>query len=102
MDTFFKTELTYNAILGPFLSNPLCCESEFFPLYTVEKDNTSRRVIVDLNWPYGTSVNSGIDKDVYLGENVSLTYPTIDTLTSIIVSKGPGALMFKTSFVQGL
>ena len=53
-------------------------------------------MIVDLSWPEGTSVNSGIDKDVYLGDDVSLTYPTIDTLTSIIISKGPGALMFKT------
>ena len=62
----------------------------------MEKDETSRRVIVDLSWPEGISVNSGIDKDVYLGDDVSLTYPTIDTLTSIIISKGPGALMFKT------
>ena len=43
-----------------------------------------------------TSVNSGIDKDVYLGDDVSLTYPTIDTLTSIFIPEGPGALMFKT------
>ena len=54
-------------------------------------------MIVDLSWPDGTSVNSRIDKDVYLGEKVSLTYPTIDMLTSIIVSKGPWALMFNTN-----
>ena len=96
VDKFIETELSYNALLGPFSGNPFCCSLAVSPLNTVEKDETSRRVIVDLSWPEGTSVNSGIDKDVYLGDDVSLTYPTIDTLTSIIISKGPGALMFKT------
>ena len=45
-------------------------------------------MIVDLSWQEGTSVNSGIDKDVYFGDDVSRTYPTIDTFTSVIISKG--------------
>ena len=44
-------------------------------------------MIVDLSWQLGTSVNSGIDKEVYFGDNVSLTYLTIDTFTSVIISK---------------
>ena len=96
VDKFIETELSYNAILGPFPGNPLYYDLAFSLLITVEKDETSRRVIVDLSWPDGTSVNSDINKGVYLGKNVSFTYPTIDTLTSIIVSKGLGALMFKT------
>ena len=47
----------------------------FTGLNTAEKDETSRRVIVDLSWREGTSVYSCIDKDVYLGDDVSLTYP---------------------------
>ena len=43
-------------------------------------------MIVDFSWQEGTSVNSCIDKDVYFGNDVSLTYPTIDTLTSVIIS----------------
>ena len=35
------------------------------PLNTVKKDEVSRRVIVDLSWPEDTSVNSGIDKNVF-------------------------------------
>ena len=69
LDKFIETEFS----LGPFLSNPLCCDLAI----TAEKNETTRRVSVDLSWPYGTSVNSGIDKDIYLGENVSLTYPTL-------------------------
>ena len=51
---------------------------------------------MDLSWPEGTSVNSGIDKNVYLGETISLLYPSLDSLTAIIVKKGPGTLLFKT------
>ena len=45
-------------------------------------------MIVDLSWQESTSVNSGIDKDVYFGDDVSLTYPTINMFTSVIISKG--------------
>ena len=39
-----------------------------------------RRVIVDCSWPIGASLNDGIDKFVYQGEKIQLTYPTIDNL----------------------
>ena len=96
VDSFMQTELSYNAISGPFDSNPFSCDLAISPLDTVEKDEVSRRVIVDLSWPEGTSVNTGIDKNVYLGETISLLYPSLDSLTAIIVKKGPGALLFKT------
>jgi hypothetical protein len=38
-----------------------------------------RRVIVDLSFsPEGLAVNDGISKDLYLGEKVSVHYPTVD------------------------
>ena len=49
VDKFIETELSYNALLGPFSGNPLCCSLAVSPLNTVEKDETSRRVIVDLS-----------------------------------------------------
>ena len=51
-------------------------------------------MIVDLSWYEGTSVNSGIDKDVYFGDDVSLMYSTIDTFTSVIISKGIDISLF--------
>ena len=74
VDSFIQTELNYKAISGPFDSNPFSCHLAISLLNTVEKDEVSRRVIVDLSWPEGTSVNSGIDKNVYLGETISLLY----------------------------
>ena len=41
-------------------------------------------------------MNSGIDKNVYMGETISLLYPSLDSLTAFIVKRGPGALIFKT------
>ena len=35
-------------------------------------------------------------ENLYLGETISLLYPSLDSLTAIIVKKGPGALLFKT------
>ena len=66
------------------------------PLNTVPKrDSDERRVIVDLSWPCGTSVNDGIPSDSFLGEPISLTYPTIDSIVDAVISLGPGCLLYK-------
>ena len=65
-------------------------------LNTVPKrDSAERRVIVDLSWPCGTSVNDGIPSDSFLGEPISLTYPTIDSIVDAVISLGPGCLLYK-------
>ena len=45
-----------------------------------KKDSTDRRIIMDCSWPIGSSLNDGIDKDVYMGNRIKLSYPTIDKL----------------------
>ena len=65
-------------------------------LNTVPKrDSDERRVIVDLSWPCGSSVNDGIPGDSFLGEPISLTYPTIDSIVDAVISLGPGCLLYK-------
>ena len=41
-----------------------------------------RRVMIDLSWPTGASVNASIDKDTYLNSPFALTFPTVDDITS--------------------
>ena len=53
------------------------------------------QVIVDLTWPYSTSVNDGIPSDSFLGEPISLSYPTIDSIVDAVISLGPGCLLYK-------
>lgn len=95
VDSFIETELTYRALIGPFEDNPLNCDLYISPINTVPKDECSRRVIVDLSWPQCQSVNAGIDKDSYLGEDIRLSYPSVDDLAKLVIEKGQGSLMFK-------
>ena len=48
-----------------------------------------KRIILDLSFPEGNSVNDGVDKTKYM------KFPTVDKLVEILVSKGVGCLMFK-------
>ena len=51
--------------------------------------------IVDLSWSCGTSVNDGIPSDSFLGEPISLSYLTIDSIVGAVISLGPGCLLYK-------
>ena len=65
-----------------------------------KRDSDEHRVILDISFPLGQSVNDGIDKDHYLGVAIDLTYPTIDSFTTMVKAVSPGALMYKRVFCQ--
>ena len=92
---YIEEEKKYNALLGPFHSHPIAA-GHCSPFMTRAKPNSDRRrVIVDLSWPIGASVNAGIDKTSYLGSTFSLTFPTVDDITKQLKNIGRGALMYK-------
>ena len=63
VDADIDEECKYGTILGPFEVNPIV-NVHNSPFMTRNKSNSDRRrVIIDLNWPLGASVNSGIDKN---------------------------------------
>ena len=83
IDKYIKTEIEKGATIGPFPSIPFKGPVAISPLSTREKrDTDDRRIIMDCSWPLGVSLNDGISKDIYLGEQVALTYPTVDHLCS--------------------
>ena len=89
-------EASYGAIIGPFDKNPFPGHFKISPLNTVsKKDTLDRRVILDLSFPAGNSVNDFISKDNYLGEIIQLSYPKVDDLVGIIKDKGAKCLVFK-------
>jgi hypothetical protein len=93
---YLKKEASYGAIIGPFKNNPFVSELKISPLNTVTKrDSPERRVILDLSFPSGKSVNDHISKEFYLGEKVELSYPNVDDLVGIIKDKGPRCMLFK-------
>ena len=67
--------------MGPFKKSPvdgLHCS----PMLTRPKaGSTNRRVIVDLSWPHGSSVNDSICNDSYMGSVFKLKFPTVDNIT---------------------
>ncbi|CAC5389407.1 unnamed protein product [Mytilus coruscus] len=96
IDKYIKKEASYGAILGPFKSNPFRDGLILSPLNSVPKaDSEERRVIMDLSFPKGNSVNDCIDKNEYLGNKVDLHYPNMDKLVEIIKKKGPQCHNFK-------
>ena len=63
IEAYLSEEIKFVAILGPFASDPIpqCHKS---PFMTREKPNSiHRHVVVDLSWPKGSSVNTGVNKD---------------------------------------
>ncbi len=55
------------------------------PLDSKLKDDSKKgRVIVDLSFPKGSSVNSGISKHHFLGQSVRCEFPKFDHLVDLI------------------
>ena len=95
VEAYIQEETNYGAILGPFKENPIE-SSHTSPFMTRNKPNSDRRrVIIDLSWPLGASVNAGIDKDTYLGTPFALTFPTVDVITTELKRLGRGAHLYK-------
>ena len=82
MQAYLREEKEFGAILGPFQKAPID-NLHVSPFLTWDKPGGShRRVIVDLSFPLGYSVNAGVQSDTYLGTNFLLTLPTIDNITN--------------------
>ena len=100
MKKYLKKECMYGSILGPFKDNPFESNLVISPLNSVpKKDSEDRRIILDLSFSENDmndgSVNSHICKDLYLGQPVKVTYPSVDSLVELIRRKGSGCLCFK-------
>jgi len=94
--SYLEKEVDKGLVLGPWYGNYFNEALSISPLNSVPKKvQGERRVISDLSFPEGQSVNDGINKDVYLGEQVALSYPTVDSLATILKEKPPGSHIFK-------
>ena len=78
---FIQEEFDHNAMLGSFDYKPI--HIHVSPLLVGDKQNSiSKRTIMDLSWPKGASVNDGVKKNVCLGTEYELHYPSVDTITN--------------------
>ena len=94
---YLDEEISHGAILGPLPSGPVH-NLHVFPMMTRDKANAPhRRVIIDLSFPQGRSVNSGVLKDIYLKTPFILKLPTIDNITQQVKALGRGCKLYKVN-----
>ena len=93
IDAFVQKELRMNAMLGPLTTQPFVEWTQVPPLMTRDKpDGSGKRVIIDLSFPEGRSVNDGISKV----ETPTYKLPTPLDLADHILEAGRGALLWKS------
>lgn len=95
IDSYLTRECELGATCGPFSSNPLSNDLTTSPLQIAYSSKGKPRVVVDLSFPRGSSVNSGIPADTYLGVDFKLRLPGVDALLDIIRLKGRHCHLFK-------
>ena len=85
---YIQDESNHEAILGPFQTKPIALHTS--PLMARDKqDSDTKRTIMDLSWPLSFSVNHGVAKDMYLGTEFALKYPSVDQITATLRKLGP-------------
>ena len=96
IDNYLSSEIGRHVVIGPFAHHPFSCPVVVSPLNSVPKpDTTERRIILDLSWPVGSSINDGIPSGIYLDQEIELVYPTVDLIADRVAAHGSGCLLFK-------
>ena len=98
---YIATELGHGALMGPF-SEPPVHPTHVSPLMTRPKKNSVfRRVIMDLSWPPGESVNDGVDGVNYVDGPATIKLPTVEYMEHRVLELGPGCFLYKTDLARG-
>ena len=96
VEDYISKELKQQSIIGPCGSSPFV-KARVSPIDAIpKKDASDKRIILNLSYPDGKAVNDYFSKICYLGKNISLKYPTVDSLIDLILEVGTGAALFKT------
>ena len=96
VEGFLEKEVRLGAMMGPFKAQPFVNWARANPLMTRPKRESSElRVILDLSFPQGSSVNTGIPGGVLDGQQFKLRLPTPADLAHKIVKHGRGCLLYK-------
>ena len=91
--SFIDKEVGFSAMLGPFSHPPFQTWYQVSPLMTRDKpDGSGKRVIIDLSFPEGKSVNDGICKTA----TPKYRLPTPLDLADLMLESGKGAFLWKS------
>lgn len=95
IENYIKQEIESGHIIGPYKQNPFRLKPSIAPIFSVPKKEGGRRVIVDCSFGGELSVNAGIKKDSFLGDELNLQYPRHDKFIELLWKYGQGCHMFK-------
>ena len=89
---YLAKETALGRMLGPFDMSTCLCPLQINRFGVIPKghDQGKWRLITDLSFPPGHSVNDGIDPTL-----CSLSYSTVDEVAGLVARLGPGALLAK-------
>ena len=73
--SFVEKECEFGEMLGPFVQSPFRPWFQCSPLMKTRKNSVSKRIILDLSFPMGASINVGIRRGYYQGLPFSFTLP---------------------------
>ena len=65
-----------------------------------KKDSSAKRVIMDLSFPPGHSVNAGIHRGYYQSEQFNFTLPLVALLTDRLTQLGPNAWLWSADLAR--
>ena len=89
--------MQHQAIYGPYKNKPFGVTTHISPFFTrTKQDSHKHRVIIDLCWSNGASVNHYTDSNEYMGTAFKLCYPSVDNFTDRLRKLSRGALMHKS------
>ena len=94
VNDYLKIETAHNAIVGPFDASPFQ-NLHVSPMMTRPKPDGSGRIIIDMSWPHGDSVNTHIPDQLFDDMTFQLRYPTVDNVVTQIAIIGPKAQLYK-------
>ena len=101
LEYYIDTELGHRALAGPFGGPPFTW-THISPLMTrPKKESEKRRVIMDLSWPHGASVNDGVTLTQYVDGPAVIKLPTVDYMEGRMLTLGRGAFLYKTDLARG-
>ena len=100
VQAYLQTETSAGAMLGPFRDLPFSW-TQISPLMTRPKRNSyQRRIIVDLSYPPGGSVNHFTPKDTYCGQLAKVKLPSVDDLAKLISDHNGACYLFSVDIAR--
>ena len=93
VDAYFKKETEHKAIVGP--CNHIPFPVHYSPLLSRPKPDDTRRVIVNMSYPYGASLNDRISNTHYDGVDFTLKYPSVEDIVNTVQDLGNDVLLSK-------